>query len=129
MATKLHKLLCILLFLSTILKYLAPTSSQECPYPCNTPLTGARNSLSVATTPSSPVSISPPAGAGYLPHSRPPPYFVNGLVPPPPEPIVPWFPFFYREAPQQNHSSSTALQGSRIMIIIFPLLITCVTSR
>ncbi|KAL2518918.1 putative Hydroxyproline-rich glycoprotein family protein [Abeliophyllum distichum] len=140
MASNLHNLLPLLLFLSTILDFPATTKSQECPYPCYPPPTGTGNNPPVATTPPSPptstttppASFSPPAFitplAGYFPFTPPSPYSFNGVVPPPPEPILPWFPYYFRRPPHQDQSSSTALQGSRNMIIIFPLLVLVFSS-
>ncbi|CAI9785440.1 unnamed protein product [Fraxinus pennsylvanica] len=135
-STRLPNLLSLLLFLSAILDFPATTTSQECPYPCYPPPTGPGNNPPVATTPPSPpvvttappTSFSPPAfttpPAGYFPYNPPSPDSFNGVTPPPPEPILPWFPYVYRRPPHQDQSSSTALiQGSRTMIIILPLLV------
>ncbi|KAK4430297.1 hypothetical protein Salat_1330400 [Sesamum alatum] len=123
--SNLHMLLSTLLFLSTILE---TTPQQECPYPCYPPPTGPGNNPPLPTTPPvstlpPPLSTSPPAGV--FPFTPPSPYFL-GAAPPPPEPIVPWFPFYYRKPPHQDHeSSSSALElGSRsIFWTVFPLLL------
>lgn len=130
MANKLHMLISTLMFLSTILDFPATTTSQECPYPCYPPPIGPGNNPSVTTTP--PVSTTPPASfsppvstappAGFFPFTPPPPYFY-GVAQPPPEPILSWFPYYYRKPPHQDQSSSTALRGSRTIIIVFPLIL------
>ncbi|KAG8382780.1 hypothetical protein BUALT_Bualt05G0112900 [Buddleja alternifolia] len=134
MASTLHNLLISLVFLSTIFDYpTTTTSQQECPYPCYPPPTGPGNNPPVITTP--PVSTTPPASfsppvfstppaIGNFPFNPPSPYF-SGVTPPPPEPILPWFPYYFRKPPHQDPSNSIASRGSSataIIIIIFSFL-------
>ncbi|THG22053.1 hypothetical protein TEA_020825 [Camellia sinensis var. sinensis] len=125
-APKPNQLLYTLIFLSIILNIPVATISQECPYPCYPPPTGTVNNptppSTIETPPSQTASYPPPPAffypppSGYLPFS--PPFIGN--APPPPDPIVPWFPYYYRKPPHQSDqsSSSTALQGSTVMISI-----------
>lgn len=132
-STTLHTLLPSLIFLSTILHFPAAATSQECPYPCYPPPIGPGNDPPETTTP--PAFTTPPANSfspplssstpnsGYFPFTQPPPYFYGGAATPPPEPILSWFPYYFRKPLHQDPSSSTALSGSRIASIAFPLFI------
>lgn len=132
MASNLHKLLSTLLLLSTVLDFLPTTTSQECPYPCYPPPTGPGNVPPATTTPplstTPPAALSPPASftppAGYYPFTPPSPDF-SGVTPPPPEPIVSWFPYYYRKPPHQDQSSSSpAIRGLRnVALFMFPLFV------
>ncbi|KAL2485055.1 proline-rich receptor-like protein kinase PERK1 [Abeliophyllum distichum] len=122
MDSKLHKLLSTILFLSTILRYMSTAIAEECQYPCYPPPTGPGNNSPVATTPPSPPGSTTPE-VGYVPYNPPSTYFGNGVAPPPPEPMLPWFPFYYKKPPHEDQSPSTALRGSTTKIIIFPLLV------
>ncbi|XP_010319560.1 uncharacterized protein [Solanum lycopersicum] len=118
----------LLLFLLLFLDFIASTYGQVCPYPCYPPPTGHVNNLPAAITPPYPPQGSnynnypPPTsggGGGYsnLPNYPPPNNgYVNGLVPPPPDPILPWWPYRYRN-PQNQYSSSNSIQESRNMMI------------
>lgn len=133
MASTLYILLPItLVFLSTILHFPATVTSQECPYPCYPPPIGPGNDPPETTTPPAfttpPASFSPPLYSsitppGYFPFTQPPPYFYGAAATPPPEPIISWFPYYFRKPLHQDESSSTALTGLRTTIIIFPLFI------
>ncbi|XP_009778696.1 uncharacterized protein [Nicotiana sylvestris] len=142
MASKLPKLLSLLLFFPLVLNFTARTSGQECPYPCYPPPTGTGNNSPVALTPPysqgynyfPPPSIynnNPAAGGSNFPYYNSPPNFVNGVVPPPPDPILPWWPYRYKNRPNygDQYSSSVSIQESRtlIMISIVPLLSLFVT--
>ncbi|PSR91081.1 Beta-galactosidase [Actinidia chinensis var. chinensis] len=92
MVPKLNQLFSILISLSIILNFLAPATSQECPYPCYPPPTATGNNpptptATTTTPPYQTVSYPPPAfyppPSGYLPYT--PPYF--GTAPPPPDPM------------------------------------------
>ncbi|KAK3027662.1 hypothetical protein RJ639_041899 [Escallonia herrerae] len=114
-----HQFLSITLFISLIFSSPATTTAQECPYPCYPPPTGTGNSPPATITPPSQTgSYPPPPGfypppTGYLPNNPSPPYFPNG-APPPPDPIVPWFPYYYKKPPHGSgdQSASTALSAS-----------------
>ncbi|MCD7468119.1 hypothetical protein HAX54_005930 [Datura stramonium] len=133
MFTKFLSVLLLFIF-SLFLNFMArSTSGQECPYPCYPPPTGPGNNPPVAVTPPSPPQESyynnypPPSGGGYnnLPYYNPPPNgFVNGLVPPPPDPILPWWPYRYRNRPDQFSSSLSIQESTTAMMItiIVPLL-------
>ncbi|KAJ8493008.1 hypothetical protein OPV22_014729 [Ensete ventricosum] len=123
-------------FLFFLLLFARPRSSRsdysppECPYPCLPPPT------SVANYPPPPPSeptwggypppppgtpsyngYYPPPSGGYLPYYSPPDYALP--APPPPNPIVPWFPFYYRSPSLPPSSASvTARSGA----IFAPLL-------
>ncbi|WMV22871.1 hypothetical protein MTR67_016256 [Solanum verrucosum] len=129
----------LLLFLSLFLNFMASTFGQVCPYPCYPPPTGPVNNPPVAITPPYPPQGSnynnypPPTsgggggggGGGYnnFPNYPPPNNgYVNGLVPPPPDPILPWWPYHYRNRPDQ-FSSSNSIQESRNMIFIMITII------
>lgn len=152
MASKLINILStLLLYFSLVLLLSSPAriTAQECPYPCYPAPTGpaGNNPPPAATTPPTSQGYVPnnpstnynPPPAGYNNNNPPndydnnsPPDFVNGEVPPPPEPILPWFPFYYRKPPHSDNdqsSSSLSIQQSRtswknMMIIttIFPLI-------
>ncbi|XP_057765897.1 leucine-rich repeat extensin-like protein 3 [Salvia miltiorrhiza] len=135
-SSNLLNILSTLLFLSTILDFLPTATPQECPYPCYPPPIGPGNGPPATTTPPAsttpPAALSPPANsfttppAGYIPFTPPSPYF-SGAVPPPPEPILPWFPFYYRKPPHQDQSSSSppATGSTNLVLFIFPLLLVC----
>ncbi|XP_010533384.1 PREDICTED: leucine-rich repeat extensin-like protein 1 [Tarenaya hassleriana] len=99
-------------------------SEVTCPYPCYPPPIGG--GFSVPT----PV-FNPPPAAGYyypspttatgnLPNYPSPPYDGGSFYgPPPPEPILPYFPFYYRKPPHQfgDQSSSSPLLSPTLLIL------------
>ncbi|XAR63631.1 hypothetical protein NMG60_11023646 [Bertholletia excelsa] len=116
MAPNLDQVLSTLLFLFIFLNFPAVPTSQECPYPCYPPPTGPGSGTGSSSQTGSyppPALYSPPGG--YLPNS-PPNY---GIVPPPPDAIVPWFPFYYRKPPNQlDKSSAFAVGGSTVVTAV-----------
>ena len=134
MAPKLNQVLSTLIFISIILNFLAPATSQDCPYPCYPPPTATGNNPpmppATTTTPPYQTGSYPPPGfysppSGNLPYS--PPYL--GTAPPSTDPMVPWFPYYYRKPPHQSDQSSSAtfVRGSTVVTVLtylfgFPLL-------
>ncbi|KAK4371158.1 hypothetical protein RND71_010633 [Anisodus tanguticus] len=130
----------LLIFFSLLLNFTSRTSGQECPYPCyhSAPDIIISNHIPpcMPTHPyqhphlchSHPLvsnNFPPPVGGGYnnFPYNSPPNGYVNGVVPPPPDPILPWWPYRYKNRPDQ-FSSSVSIQESTtmMMITVFPLL-------
>lgn len=117
MASNLYQILSILLFLSITLYSPAPVVAQECPYPCYPPpIGGGGNNPSTTTT------YPPPSQTGYypppstiFPYNPPNPNYYGGGGgggPEAPDPIVPWFPFYYKKPPHNPEKSLSS--GDRI---------------
>ncbi|KAH0675112.1 hypothetical protein KY290_024140 [Solanum tuberosum] len=123
-----------------LLNFPARITPQECAYPCYPPPTGPTgNNPTPATTttpptpqggyvpnPPSTTYQPPPSGYNNIPYLNSPPNdYGNGEAPPPPEPIVPWFPFYYRKPPHsdldQSSSSRTTWKKmiSLLVVVIF----------
>lgn len=131
MATKLISQVFFTLFLACIfLKYFPGTTraDNECQYPCYPPPTGTGTPTTPAyTTPPPPpsqiVSYPPPVGytptpTGYYPYNPPPPYGTLFNSPPPPDPILPYFPFYYKKPLHQtDQSAATTLGRSTVMAV------------
>lgn len=101
---------------------LSEDPSPTCPYPCLPPPTWATN-----------YPPPPPAWSGY-----PPPQPVDGVIytppympysppsnallgaPPPPEPILPYFPFYYRRTPPLLSAAPAVIRAGAIFV---PLLV------
>ncbi|KAJ6903144.1 wiskott-Aldrich syndrome protein family member 2-like [Populus alba x Populus x berolinensis] len=101
------------LFFTSVLANLPSlaTSDDVCPYPCYPPPTGT-GTPTVIRPPSPPSqsagSYSPPgypSPTGNLPFYPPPPFGNNLYGLPPPDPILPYFPFYYRKPPHQTDAS------------------------
>ncbi|KAG5528095.1 hypothetical protein RHGRI_028884 [Rhododendron griersonianum] len=115
-----------------------PDQTYECPYPCvPQPITATSNCLPPPGPPPPPPSppmptafppppppgsdyYTPPSGyfsppSGYFPSYSPPWYF--DIAPPPPDPILPYFPFYYKQPPPPpDFSSATRLVRSMVWI-------------
>jgi hypothetical protein len=136
---------CALVFLliSTISPcYMSQNSPPECPYPCLPPPTGAANSYPPppqlpdsfnAYPPPPPLGTNPGDMNNYYPPPPPgsmpnyyfsPPSYTYG-APPPPNPILPWFPFYYKNPPSPSRSSAhcTALTGMASSTMITVVLL------
>ena len=104
-----------ILFFTSVLSNLPSlaTSDDVCPYPCYPPPTGTGRTPTVLTTPPPPPSQSAgsysppgyPSPTGNLPFYPPPPFGNNLDGLPPPDPILPYFPFYYRKPPHQTDAS------------------------
>ncbi|KAL5227579.1 hypothetical protein ABZP36_015844 [Zizania latifolia] len=122
-----YRLLAILVFsaLVSARRSAADSYLADCPYPCllpppmpvtNCPPPPSTPSTytypppsSYSNTPSSYWNYPPPQG-GYIPNYQPPAGGgYNYPAPPPPNPIVPWYPWYYRPPP----SSATATSSGR----------------
>ncbi|XP_039122021.1 pectinesterase inhibitor 10-like [Dioscorea cayenensis subsp. rotundata] len=111
----------VLLFESPRL-VLSDDTPPDCPYPCLPP----PSSFSAGYPPPPPSQGIPsfgyyPPPSGYVPYLSPP--FVNLQAPPPPNPILPWFPFYYRSPPSPNSSPSLLSHHAStfmILLIVFP---------
>nr|XP_043639704.1 classical arabinogalactan protein 9-like [Erigeron canadensis] len=119
------------LFLLIITTFNSPLSVvAQCPYPCNPPpiAGGSSNMPPPATTlpPPSQTGNYPPPIAVFSPPSNVYPYnpqtptFYGG-APPSPDPVVPWFPYYYKDPPRNPHKSSAADRLSGSMVVIFLL--------
>ncbi|KFK44393.1 hypothetical protein AALP_AA1G251600 [Arabis alpina] len=95
--------------------YLA-ISETPCPYPCYPPPMGGGSSIPSTTQPppyTSP-AVNYPSPTGNLPNYPSPPYnggsgSGNGLYgPPPPDAILPYFPFYFRKPPHQTDQTSSS---------------------
>ncbi|KAE8698993.1 putative TPX2 family protein [Hibiscus syriacus] len=112
------------LFFSIILTFFIQTKQDNpCPYPCYPPPTGPGGSTGMVTQsppitnpqPSQTGALYPPPGTsnptptGNLPYFPPPPPYGNSLYgQPPPDPILPYFPYYYRKPPHQRDDQSPA---------------------
>ncbi|KAG2709545.1 hypothetical protein I3843_05G223900 [Carya illinoinensis] len=133
MAAKLNQVFSTLFLALIFLSFLGTIRPDDssCPYPCYPPPTGpgASTPTTPAITlppppPSQFVSYPPPAGynptpAGYLPYNYPPPYGTSyGNSPPPPDPILPYFPFYYKKPLHRtDDSAATATLGRSVIMI------------
>ncbi|XP_022993313.1 leucine-rich repeat extensin-like protein 5 [Cucurbita maxima] len=102
-----------------------PTRTEDtCPYPCYPPPTGP--ATATPTTPSPPSqtgygSYSPPAfyppPAATYPYNTPPSNgnSFDGVTPPPPDPILPYFPYYFKKPPHKpdDESSGSAIAGRK----------------
>ncbi|XVE74709.1 hypothetical protein DITRI_Ditri12bG0039200 [Diplodiscus trichospermus] len=144
MANTFNKALITLFFSSSIILSFFVQTKQEnpCPYPCYPPPTGTggggggsggTGTGTVTQTP--PASYSPPSppsqtglypppGTSYptptgnLPYSSPPPYGNSFNGQPPPDAILPYFPYYYRKPPRQTdeESSATSIPGKSLLL-------------
>lgn len=127
-----------LLLLSALLTFsgswLRTRSDDPCPYPCNPPPTGAGGIPATPTPPTQtgssyppPTYYSfPPPQAGYNPYNQPP--TGGGLyVPPPPDPILPYFPFYYKEPLHGSSAASTVRASTAVTVMITSVLVFLVT--
>ncbi|KAD3642294.1 hypothetical protein E3N88_31518 [Mikania micrantha] len=88
------------LFCTTLIP--PPSTVAQCPYACgNTPPATTVPPPVTMLPPPSPTGTYPPPAVGYsppmnvFPYNPPTPTYYGG-APPPPDPIVPWFPFTTR---------------------------------
>ncbi|XP_030452066.1 leucine-rich repeat extensin-like protein 3 [Syzygium oleosum] len=102
----------------------------DCPYPClPPPTTPAIYPPPLPPSPPlppfgvypPPSMVYPPPG-GYFPYYFPPPWYL-GNAPPPPDPILPYFPWYYKQPLVPNSSSETRLRRSWVMILSLLLMI------
>ncbi|RLM87246.1 hypothetical protein C2845_PM04G15220 [Panicum miliaceum] len=137
-----HSLATVLLGLITVLiSSTASSDTPDCPYPClpppssggainsyppPQPSTGASGGFGGSYPPPPPGSyqLTPP---GVMPGFSPP-YsgFPSGQAPPPPNPVLPWFPWYYQHTNPitgTSAASSPAMDGrSRITVgVLLPL--------
>ncbi|KAG7032542.1 hypothetical protein SDJN02_06591, partial [Cucurbita argyrosperma subsp. argyrosperma] len=130
MGSHLNKVLSTIL-LPLIVSVLPPATSSDdtCPYPCYPPPTDTGYPATPATlTPPSQTdsgSYSPPAyyspPAAYYPYN-PPPYdgdSFDGITPPPPDPILPYFPYYYKKPPHKPEDESGGTAVSEIGAFVF----------
>ncbi|XP_044494321.1 leucine-rich repeat extensin-like protein 1 [Mangifera indica] len=105
------------IFLFILLCFLPLTMQEEpCPYPCYPPPTGSGSATPTtpSTLPPPATSYSPPQGYNYptpsgnLPNYPSPPFGNNYGNPPPPDPILPYFPFYYKNPPHKTDEGSSA---------------------
>lgn len=94
-----------------------PSSSSNCPPPPSPPSSSGGGSYYFSPPPPSQsnyyYSPPPPSQSGYY---YPPPYksYPTGPAPPPPNPIVPYFPFYYYSPPPPSQSESVKLRSSSV---------------
>ncbi|XP_062111077.1 extensin [Humulus lupulus] len=140
-AAALNRLLSTLFLATVVLNFpIATFSDEPCQYPCYPPPMGTVT----PTTPSTQLpppsaqtgSYSPPVtGGGVFPTPypyNPPPYYGGGSfgAQPPPDPILPYFPFYYKQplhrSPDDDSSSATlALGRSTNNLIMISILLFC----
>ncbi|GMN38746.1 hypothetical protein TIFTF001_007973 [Ficus carica] len=133
MAKSPNQLLISTLLLATLVMNfpMATLSDQPCQYPCYPPPTGGTVMPTTPSTTTPPSGVYPPPSGlvypppsgvyptpagGYYPNNNYPPpnggYY--GGVPPPPDPILPYFPFYFKEplhgSPNDQSTSSPRLQ-------------------
>ncbi|XP_062150128.1 proline-rich receptor-like protein kinase PERK8 [Alnus glutinosa] len=135
MAAKLNQALSTLSFaLIIFLNFPGMTRPDNpCPYPCYPPPTGSgtvtpTTPITTTTPPSQTVSYPPPAGynpspTGYFPYNPPPFAGTFSASPPPPDPILPYFPYYYKKPLHSTDSSATTLGRSTAMIATANLLV------
>lgn len=134
MATNSNQALLSTLFLALIFLNFpaAIRPDNACPYPCYPPPTGPgyTPTTPAATTPPPPPyqveSYPPPAGynpttpTGNFPYYTPPPPFGSNFLgaPPPPDPILPYFPYYYRKPLHGEAQSSATILGRPIWVMM-----------
>ncbi|KAK1380722.1 arp2/3 complex-activating protein rickA-like [Heracleum sosnowskyi] len=96
------------------------SSQTECPYPCYpSPPAGPGNYPPAGTL--SPPSVTGgsfyPPPTGLLPNYPSPPYLMNGVTPPAPDSLVPWFPYYYKKPPHGTDQSSSSSLRNRTDVI------------
>lgn len=148
MARKLTQNFPTLLFYSVLVNFLVLTmQDQPCPYPCYPPPTGPGSGTPTTGNPSPPATtLTPPSSSGSgsgsvssyppptgyysppsenLPNYPAPPNGNNLYGPPPPDPILPYFPYYYRKPPHQtdNQSSATSIGKSMALITAANVLV------
>ncbi|KAF8054065.1 hypothetical protein N665_1352s0003 [Sinapis alba] len=145
MSKRCRHLLTLLLVFSLVNFPFITLSETPCAYPCYPPPLGGGGSTQPAGYYPQPTGYYPPSTGYYyppptgnVPNYPSPPYdggdYGGGYygTPPPPDPILPYFPFYYRKPPHQtDQSSSSASVKSTVKIVtmanIFAVL-ACVTS-
>lgn len=133
MNTNDHGLLFLSLFFIFSLLYFPYLAISEtpCPYPCYPPPIGGGSSTPSTTQPPPypPPAVNYPSPAGNLPNYPSPPYSgeggsVSGFYgPPPPDAIMPYFPFYFRKPPHQTDQTSSsaslvAVPGKSTVMIV-----------
>ncbi|XP_018468764.2 leucine-rich repeat extensin-like protein 1 [Raphanus sativus] len=120
-----------LLFVFSLVNFPFITISETpCAYPCYPPPIGGGGSTQPAGYYPQPTAYYPPSTGYYhppptgnVPNYPSPPYeggdYGGGYYgPPPPDPILPYFPFYYRKPPHQtDQSSSSASVKSTVKIV------------
>ncbi|EOY00954.1 hypothetical protein QUC31_014026 [Theobroma cacao] len=131
MANSLNQAITTLFFFSSIILSFFVQAKQDnpCPYPCYPPPTGTGGGTqiggTVPQTPPASYSPPPPQGTSYptptgtLPYYPPPPYGNSLYGQPPPDPILPYFPYYYRKPPHKtdDESSATSNPGKSLLTI------------
>ncbi|KAI3430036.1 uncharacterized protein J3R85_008314 [Psidium guajava] len=103
----------------------------DCPYPClpppTTPTIYPQPPPSLPSPPSPPSEVYPPPSmvypappGGYFPYYFPPPWYL-GNAPPPPDPILPYYPWYYKHPLVPN--SSSEIRHTRSWVMALPLLL------
>lgn len=106
--------------------YTSPSPPNGCPYSCLPPPTPT-DCPPPSPPPSGPSINYPPPMGYYLPpdgYILPPPLYVHG--PPPPNPILPYLPFYYKNPapppPSSDYSSAATHNVTRKLFLLFTLL-------
>ncbi|EXB89396.1 hypothetical protein L484_017362 [Morus notabilis] len=142
MAKSSIQLLISTLFLASIVFMNFPRatlSDEPCQYPCYPPptSTGATPTTPSTPTPPSVVSYPPPTGVyptppstGVYPYYNPPPNDRYYGAQPPPDPILPYFPFYYKEPLHRSPDDQSSSFSSRpslgrlaLLILLFIFLL------
>lgn len=118
----------------------ATIQDNPCAYPCYPPPTGTGST----TTPTTPVTTTPPSTqtgsyppppavynnptpTGYYPYNPPPSTYNGGSgygANPPPDPILPYFPFYYKNGARGNGDASSATLLMRRSSTLFSTVAT-----
>ncbi|GAB4840397.1 hypothetical protein Ancab_021163 [Ancistrocladus abbreviatus] len=119
MTTKFHQFVTTSLLFSILLN-LCPSmvADGDCPYPCLPPPIGGGGTTQVPPTTQTgsyppPQYYSPPS-TGNLPYYPPPSGYAGFGTPPPPDPILPYFPYYYKNG--LHPSAATLLHGSIVLM-------------
>ncbi|KAI3729350.1 hypothetical protein L6452_18006 [Arctium lappa] len=99
MASK--QLLSTLLLLLQLTLNSPPSTVAQCPYPCYPPPIGNTPPPSQTKNYPPPAAIyTPPSGTVYPYTPQTPTFYGGTTAPPPPDPVVPWFPYYYKDPPR-----------------------------
>lgn len=124
----------LLLFLLTLISLPSLSFSDDCPFPClppppppitssppPPPPTPVFNSPPLPYTPSYWKYPPPPYTPGFVPYNQAPPGGSIYAAPPPPDPILPYFPWYYH-GPTSNAAALTPISPAMCLALLFGLV-------
>ncbi|RWW83195.1 hypothetical protein BHE74_00008307 [Ensete ventricosum] len=103
-------------------------SQPECPYPCLPPPTSVTNCPppppAAPATPTAGYPPPPPSTPGYWNYPPPSPqgYYPYLSTPPPPNPILPWFPWYYYKKSPPSASVAPPLEKDALRKMVISVL-------